>query len=164
VIAIAKSPSLKDSSRPVDIAAVDLLDHRKEIAARLLAPVADLGADPAVLVMPGVSLALLGTGATCCRARLDRCSAHAGVRLGLPRHDATSRLAEVRAVEAEANAADQVRDGFLSKARVRAARAGRRTVEALVDAPQEHLTIEARRPRMHFDHSSNCHLVSSSRE
>jgi hypothetical protein len=79
----------------VDIAAVDLLDHRKEIAARLLTPAADLGADPTVLVMPGVSLALLGTCATCRCARLDRCPNHAGFRFGLPGHDATGRIAEV---------------------------------------------------------------------
>ncbi|HXV02267.1 MAG TPA: hypothetical protein VFP24_01720, partial [Gaiellaceae bacterium] len=79
----------------VDIAAVDLLDHRKEIAARLLAPAADLGADPAVLVMLGVSLALLGRCTTCRCARLDRCPDHAGFRFGLPGHDATGRPTEV---------------------------------------------------------------------
>lgn len=58
-----------------------------------------------------------------------------------------------------ANAADQVSDVFLTETRIRAARAGRGTVEALVDTPQEQVAIEAGRSRMHLDHSSNCHFI-----
>jgi hypothetical protein len=130
----------------------------------LLAPAADFGADPTVLVMRGVPAALLGTGATCRCARLDRCSDDAEIRFGLPGHNATSRVAEVCAVKAEANAADELHDVLLAEARIGAARASRGTVEALVDTAEHQIAIEAGRSGMLLDHLSSCHVVSSSRD
>ena len=100
----------------------------------LLAAAAHLGADAAVLVMLGVAPALRTTGAACHQAAFERCANHADVGRGLAGHDAAGGIADVRAVETEANAADQVPDVVFAETRVRAADASGGAVEAVVDA------------------------------
>ena len=121
---------------------------------------ADLGADSTVLVVGGKLLALLGARPTGCRARLDLRAEDADVRLGLPDQDAAGGLAGVGAVEAESNAADQLRDIWLREVGVRAARARRRAVEALFDAAHQRVTIENGGARVGLEHVSNSHVLS----
>src|SRR5436309_9095144 len=90
-----------------------------------LTTAADLGADPAVLVVGGVLVALLCARPTGCCAGLDLRAEDAEVRLGLPDEDAAGGLAGVSAVEAESHAADQLRHVRLCEVGVGAARARR---------------------------------------
>jgi hypothetical protein len=83
------------------------------------------------------------------------------VRLGLP-DDAGGGLAGVGAVEAESNAADHFRYVWLCKVGIGAARAGRRALDALVDAAQQQVTIENAGARVGSEHVPNRHVLSSS--
>src|SRR5207247_402649 len=120
---------------------------------------AAFGANAAVLMMGGVPLALLATGAAGRRAGLDRCADDAEIERGLAGHDAAGGLACVGAVEAEANAADQLLQVFLAEAGVGAAGTGSGTVDAVLDTAQERVAIKAARLWMRLDHFSNCHFL-----
>jgi hypothetical protein len=110
--------------------------------------------------MGGVLLALLGARPTGRRAGLDLRAEDAEVRLGLPDEDAAGGLAGVGAVEAESNAADQLRHIGLCEVGVGAARARRRAVDALFDAAHERITIENGGARVCLEHVSNRHVLS----
>src|SRR5512132_1257629 len=73
------------------LTAFDSAHGREQVAARLLAAAAHGGADAAVLVVLGVALALLVTGAACHHAGFDRRADDADVGLGLAGHDAAGR-------------------------------------------------------------------------
>jgi len=91
--------------------------------------------------MGRVTIALLGTRTTRDHARLDRGANQTEVGLGLTGHDAACVLTHVGAVEIEANAPHQLGHVRLAEAGVGAAGARGRTVEALVNAAQQHITI-----------------------
>lgn len=107
-----------------------------------------------------VALALLAG----CTARqstgLERCGDDAEIGLGLSRDDAAGGCARIGAIETEADAADQVPNVVLREARIGAACAGNGAVEAVVDAAQERLAIDAGRVWMRLDDLSSGHLVS----
>jgi hypothetical protein len=143
--------------------AFDSADRREQVLACLLAAATHLGADAAVLVMLGVALALRTTGAACHQAAFKRCANHADVRRGLADHDAAGGIADVGAVEAEANAADQVPHAALAKVSVGAAGTGSGAVAARLDTAHERIKIADRRCGMRLEHLSNGHLLSSLR-
>jgi hypothetical protein len=111
-----------------------------------------------------VVVALLGTRTTCDNACLDRCADDPEVGLGLTSHNPARREAQIGAVEIEPNAPHQLGHVRLPEAGVGAAGASSGTVEALVDAAQQHLTIKADGPRMPLDDFSNRHIASVPRE
>ena len=107
-----------------------------------------------------VAIALLGASPTRDDACFDRGAHQAEVGLGLTGHDPAGRVAHVGAVKIEPNAPHQLGHVRLAEGGVGAARARGRAVEALVDAPQVEVAIEADGPRMPFDDFSNRHVPS----
>ena len=124
---------------------LDLADRREQVLACLLAATAHLSADAAVLVMLGVVLTLRTTGAACHQAAFKRRANDADVGRGLAGHDAAGGIADVGAVEAEANAADQILHAALAEVSVGAAGTGGRAVAARLDAAHERIEIADRR-------------------
>jgi hypothetical protein len=139
---------------------VGLADRPDQVVAGLLAAAAGFGAYAAMLMVGGVLLALLATGAAGHCAGLDRCADDVEIERGLAGHDAAGGLADVGAIETEANAPDQLRQVLLAEAGVGAARTGCGTVEAVLDTAQERVAIKAARLRMGLDQFSNCHFLS----
>ena len=139
----------------------DSADRREQVLACLLATATHLGADAAVLVMLGVALALRTTGAAGDQAAFKRCANHAEVRRGLAGDDAAGGIADVGAVEAGANAAEQILHPGLAEVGVGAAGTGSGTVAARLDTAHERIEIADRRCGMHLEHLSNGHLLSS---
>jgi hypothetical protein len=131
-------------------------------AARRPPATAHRGADAAVLVVLGVSLALRATGAARHHAGLHRRADDADVGRALAGHDSAGRFADVGAVEAEANAADQLRHVALAEVRVGTARARLGAVAARLDTAHEGIEIAAGRLGMRLEHLSNGHLASFS--
>ena len=82
-------------------------DRRQQVPARLLARAAGLGADPAVLVHAGVTLALVPARAAGRDARLEVRARERRVVAGVPRQDPRGRAAAVRAVQVGADARAQ---------------------------------------------------------
>src|SRR5256886_15998562 len=108
----------------------------------------------------GVPLALLAAGSARCRAGFEHSADDAEIGFRLARHDAAGGVANIGAVETEANAADQVPDVGFAETRVRAADASGRAVEAVADAAQERLAIGGGWIWMRRDELLNGHLVS----
>ena len=98
-----------------------------------------------------VTIALLGASTTCDDACLDRGAYHAGVGLGLTGHDPAGRVAHIGAVKIEPYTPHQIGHVRLAEAGVGATRARGGTVEALVNAAQQHVAIKADGPRMPLD-------------
>jgi hypothetical protein len=94
-----------------------------------------------VLVVIRVAFALVGARTARCQARLQRLELRWGMGIGLTSEDAHGAGACVRAIEAEANAADHVTDVVLGRACVRTDRAARRARAALVEASRQHSEI-----------------------
>jgi hypothetical protein len=113
-----------------------------------------------VLVVLGVPLALLATCATGRRTGLNCCAEHTDIGRGLAGEDAARSATGVSAIVVKANAADQALHVLLAETGVGATGAGSGTVEALVDAAQERVSIKARWLWMHPDHLLNCHFLS----
>jgi hypothetical protein len=107
-----------------------------------------------------VPLALLRTCAAGPYARFDRCADDPQVGLCLAGDDATDRVTDVGAVEAETNAADQLLHVFLAEGGVGATRAGSGAVEAFVDTPEQQISVNAGRARMPLDDFLNGHVLS----
>jgi hypothetical protein len=143
--------------------AFDSADRREQVLACLLAAATHLGADAAVLVMLGVALALRTTGAACHQAAFKRCANHADVGCGLAGHDAAGGIADVSAVEAEANAADEILYVALAEVSVGAGGTGSGAVAARLDTAHERIEIADARRGMRLEHLSNGHLLSSLR-
>ena len=113
------------------------------------------------MLMPiSVPLALLAAGSARGRASLERCADDAEIGFRLARDDAAGGVANIGAVETEANAADQVPDVF-AETRVRAADASGGAVEAVADPAQKRLAIGAGWMWMCLDELLNGHFVSS---
>ena len=138
-----------------------VLERRQQVVTGLLAAPTDPGADPAVLVVLGVTVALLGADAAGRRAGLHRRAKHADVALGLARRDAAGGVAQLGAVETETDAADHGLDVGLGQIGVRAGGAGGVAVGALLDAADERVAIAVGRMRMRVDDLSNGHVLSS---
>jgi len=98
---------------------------------------ARLCADPAVLVVTRVPLALLTARPASLGARLHDRPGKLGFELGLPTEDASRRGTEIAAVLAQANAADQHPDVVLTEARIGTGRTALRAIEAGLDAFHE---------------------------
>src|SRR5262249_4732354 len=137
-----------------------LLDRGEQILAGLLAAAAGLGADAAVLVVVSVPLALVAAGTARRRASLDGRTDDAEVGLRLADDDAAGRDTGIAAVEAQADAADQVADVVLGETRVGAAGARGGAFKAVLDAAHEDLAVGAGRMWMRLDQLSNGHVVS----
>jgi hypothetical protein len=144
-------------------AAFDSADRHEQVLACLLAAAAHLGADAAVLVMLGVALALRATGAACHGAAFKRRADDADIGRGLAGHDAAGGIADVGAVEAEANAADQILQVALAEVSIGAAGTDSGAVAARLDTAHEGIEIADGRLGMRLEHLSNGHLLSSLR-
>jgi hypothetical protein len=113
-----------------------------------------------VLVVGGVLLALVTARSAGHCAGFDHGAEKAEIRLGLPDQDATGGVADVGAVQAEANAAELVVYVRLGEVGVGVARARRRAVDAVLDAAHQQVAIESDRTWVCLEHVSNCHLLS----
>jgi hypothetical protein len=80
------------------------------------------------------------------------------IGFGLPHHDAAGRIADVGAVETESNAAGQVLHIGLAEIGVGATRTARVAVVARLDTADDHVAIEAGRPRVRVEDFSNRHV------
>jgi hypothetical protein len=148
--------STRHARRPPSALTTDRCD---EVAAGLVAATADLGAEAAVLVVGRVLLALVGAGPAGHRARLDRRAEDAEIGLGLPDKDSAGGTAGIGAVEAEANAADQLLYVRLAEVGVGAARARSRAVDALVDTAQKQIAVEGGGARVRLEHFVNRYVT-----
>src|SRR2546430_6656649 len=108
----------------------------------------------------GVPLALLAAGSARCRAGFEHSADDAEIGLRLARDDAAGGVANIGAVETQANAADQVPDVVFAETCVRAADASGGAVEAVADAAQKRLAIGAGRMWMRRDELLNGHFVA----
>jgi hypothetical protein len=135
-------------------------DRREQVLARLLAAAAHLGADPAVLVMLGVALTLLATGAACRHARFHRRADDADLGRSLASHEAAGDVADVGAVQAAANAPDHLLNIPLAEIGVGAAGTGSGAIGTGLDTADDRVEIAAGRLRMRLEHLSNGHFVS----
>ena len=122
------------------------------------------GADPAVLVVFSVALALLATGAAYRHARLNRCPNDGALGRRLAGHDAAGGVAHVGAVEAQANAAHQLRHVALAEEPVASAQLVDTAAQSMHASTQR--TITSRSPLaggcgLGLEHLSNRHLGSS---
>jgi hypothetical protein len=147
VTGLSTPPSLPSARLRTRSAArrVQLADRREKLVARVLATATSFGAEPAMLVVGGVPVALRGTGEAGDGTGFDHCADKAHIRRGLADHDAASRLAGVGAVEAETDAAHHLFHVVLGEVGVRTSRTAGGTIEALADTAQERVAIEARR-------------------
>jgi hypothetical protein len=128
-----------------------LADRLEKVVASLLAAATDFGAEPAVLVMGCVEVALGGTDEAGRRRGFDRRPHKAKIRRSLPCHDPASGVTRVDAVEAQPNHANHLLDIGFAQARVGAGRTASGTVETLVDTAQESVAIKISRLRMQLD-------------
>jgi hypothetical protein len=110
-------------------------------------------------VVVRVLLALVGAGAAGHRARLDGRAEDAEIGLGLPEEDSACGSACVGAVEAEADAADQLLYVRLAEIGVGAARARSRAVDALVNTAQKQVAVEGDGARVRLQHLLNRHVT-----
>ena len=140
-----------------------LLHRCEQRVARLLAAAAGFGADPAVLVVMGMPLALISTGTARCGAGLDGRTEDAEIELRLARHHPAGGVAEIGAVKTQSNAADHVSDVLLGETRVGARGARGRAVDAVVNAAKKRLALDAGWVWMRCDDLSNTHVDPSSR-
>jgi hypothetical protein len=106
----------------------------------------------------GVPVALLRTGEAGDGTGFDHCADEAQIRRGLAGHDAAGRVAGVGAVDAETNAAHHLPHVVLGEIGVGTTRTAGGTIEALGDAAQERVTIEACRLWMQLKDLLEGHL------
>ena len=136
-----------------------VLNRFEQASTGLLATAADLAADATVLVMGGVLLALVTARPAGDRAGLNRSAENAEIRLGLPDEDATSGVADVGAVQTEANATKLLLYVRLGEVGVGVARARRRAVEAVLDAAHQLVAIERAGPWVCVENVSDRHAA-----
>jgi hypothetical protein len=108
----------------------------------------------------GVLFALLSAGLAGHYASVDRSAENAEIRLGPPDEDATGGVADVGAVQAEANAAELLLHVRLGEVGVGVARACRGAVDAVLDAADQQVAIERAGPWVCLEHVSNRHVLS----
>jgi len=114
----------------------------EQLLAGLFTPPACLRADPAVFVHLGVALALVGARPAGGHAGLEHGAGEVGVIAGVPGQHPAGGAADVSAVQAGADALDQVRDPGLAQARVGAGGAGLGAVEAFLDTPNQGCAVD----------------------
>jgi len=137
---------------------VELADGREKVVACGLAAATSFGAEPTVLMVGGVPVALLRTHKAGDVTGFDHCADEAQIRRGLAGHDAAGRVAGVGAVDAETNAANHLPHVVLGEIGVGTTRTAGGTIEALGDTAQERGTIEARRLWMQLKDLLEGHL------
>lgn len=98
------------------------------------AAAAGFGADAAMFVLARMLLAFVRTHAARRRAGVKHAPDHFVVRAGVPRRHAAGDIADIRAIEIEANALCQRLHAFLREAGVGAGRTGLRAGITLLDA------------------------------
>lgn len=135
-------------------------DRCDKILAGLLAAATDFGADAAVFVVGGMSLALITGGLAGGGASFDHCAEDVEIRGSLTRHDTSGSVAGVGAVEAKADAAHHLAHVALGEIGVGATRAAGGTVEAVLDTTQERVAIDVCRLWMCLDYVWKCHVLS----
>jgi len=110
----------------------------------------------------GVPLALISAGMARCGASLHGGADDAEIGLRLARHDAAGGLAQIDAVQTQANAPHHCPHVLLGKTRVGASDARYSAISTVFDAAKERLAIDARWVWMRGDDLSNCHVGSFS--
>jgi hypothetical protein len=131
------------------------------LLARLHAPPARFCADAAVLVLTRVPLAFVAAQATSCRAGEEHPTNELVIRAGASRGDASRDVADVGAVEIEANALGQILDHVLGKASVAARGARLGTGITLLDATDQSVVGTPARVWVRTDHLLNLHVFLS---
>jgi len=119
----------------------DRIDRADQCPAGLLTASACVRAQPAVLVVLRVPLALLTGATTGVRAGLQHGRKGGRLIASQPGGDPTCRFADVCAVEAQTDGEPQRSDIVFCYGRVGAGSAGLRAGEALLDAPDELLIL-----------------------
>lgn len=104
-----------------------------------------------MLVVRRVELTFFGARKTGHGTGLDHFADQTEIRRRLSDHDPSGRVARIGAVEAEPNAANELRQVALGQAGVCAGRAAGQTVETFVDTAEESGFVEAARVWMHGD-------------
>jgi hypothetical protein len=112
-----------------------------------------------VLVVGGVLLALVTARPAGDRAGLDRRAENAEIRLGLPDEDATGGVADVRAVQTEANATKLLLYVRLGEVGVGVTRARRGTFDAILDTAHQEVAIKSVRPWVCPENLLNRHVA-----
>jgi hypothetical protein len=123
-------------------------EDRKKVVTGLLAAATDFGAQTAMLEVSGMPLALLATGKAGRPTGFDGCLNDTEIRHGLPKQDASGRVAHVSAVEVESNAAHQFPQIILAQTGVCAGGTACAAVEAFVDAAKDCVSILGGRQRV----------------
>jgi hypothetical protein len=160
-----RTPSARPVQSQPDLAlhlgVLELADRREKVVACLLAATTGFAAEPAVLVVGGVPVALLGTGEASHRTGFDHCADEREIWSGLACHDAAGGVAGVGAVEAEPNATHHLAHVVLGKIGVGTTRTTGGTIQALFDTTQKRVAIEACRLWMQPDDLLKGHVLSS---
>ena len=112
--------------------------------------------------MGGMEVALVGTDDARRCTCLDHCPHLAKIRRGLSRHDPSSGVAFVGAVEAESNDANHLAEVGFAQAGVGAGSAARAAIETFFDAPQQDLVIDVGRLWMQSEHLFESHAPLTS--
>src|SRR5680860_1850396 len=114
-----------------------------EVPAGLLAVPARLGADAAVVVHPGVLLALVTAGLARGGAGLQDGAGEVGVVTGVPGEHPPGGVAHIRAVQVGADARGQLGDHVLAEAGVGAGGTGLGALEARLDTGGELVLLDS---------------------
>jgi hypothetical protein len=136
--------------------------RRKDIIAGLRAAAAGLCADTAMLVVLGVSFALLAADLARLGTRLENPPGQLRFETGLPGEDAPQRAAHVSAVEIEPDAAVQHLWIAFAEAGVCASATALSAREAGVNACRELVCVHRHRARVRLDHLLSMSHGSSS--
>lgn len=126
-------------------------EDRKKVVTGLLAAATDFGAETAMLEVSGMPLALLATGKAGGPTGFDGCMNETEIRHGLPKQDASGRVADVSAVEVESNAAHQFLQIILAQTGVCAGCTACAAVEAFADAAKDSVSILGGRQRVQLE-------------
>jgi hypothetical protein len=126
-------------------------ENRKKVVTGLLAAATDFGAETAMLEVSGMPLALLATGKAGRPTGFDGWMNETEIRHGLPKQDASGRVADISAVEVESNAAHQFLQIILAQTGVRAGGATCAAVEAFADAAKDGISILGGRHRVQLE-------------
>lgn len=138
----------------------DLLDLVQRGLAGLSAAFAGVGADPAVLMLLGVSPAFVAAPAARFTAGLDHCSKNFNIRSGSPRRHCSGCRTDVGAIEIQPDALPELGHHIFSQARVSAGRAGLRTAVCFFDEFDKPVGCAALNMRMGADHFEDVHVIS----
>lgn len=126
-------------------------EDRKKVVTCLLAAATDFGAETAMLEVSGMPLALLATGKAGHPTGFDGCMNETEIRHGLPKQDASGRVADVSAVEVESNAAHQFLQVILAQTGVCAGGTACAAVEAFANAAKDGVSILGSRQRVQLE-------------